>query len=185
MHLLFCDACKTLEEIPDHDGGTLMVETRDETTGKPTAVQIDLMVEDLVKRHNERDPMAHAGSQIRQSPLRLIEVPTEDWKTKRAKVIETLNEKNKKDGFSSYVSESMNTFSDDALRCYSQHHRPQEGCIDYWSDAKRIGRPTVEGRTVLAESQKLGERDPHLCAFCPVHSWVTTQKNFKLGLYKK
>lgn len=179
MRLLFCDLCKTLEEIPDYEG----------------EMEVDPLVEDLVRRHNERDPMGHGGRDIRHSPMRIAVIePTEHmtsdqvWAADRENILKQLNEQNKKVGFSSWAYESLNTWQEDAMTCFRRHRRPDIGngkpCIDFWSDSKRIGRPTEIGKQVLKENAKLGTGDPHLCQFCPYFSGVQTEIRFKQGMYR-
>lgn len=167
MRLLFCNFCKTLEELPDYDGGEA----------------VDPFVEALVRKHNERAPMEHGGEQLPHSPMRVCVVSDQEWSTDRAGVLKLIHSENKKVGLDAWVSEAVNTFEEDAMRCYREHHRPEEGCIDWWDESKRIGRPTAEGRAVVKSSYKLGETDPHLCQYCPVQTFVTTQRNLKAGLY--
>lgn len=167
MRLLFCNHCKTLEEIPDYEGTD----------------PVDPLVEALVRKHNERAPMEHGGANISASPMRLMAVDDNDWRTNREKVLAQVNQENKKVGFDAWVYEAMNTYADDALRCYRAHHRPEDGCIDWWDDSKRIGRPTSEGRKVLKDNYKSGATDPHLCQWCPVASFVATQQRLKMGMY--
>jgi hypothetical protein len=172
MRLLYCKTCATLEEVPELG--------RELKSG-----EVDPLVEGLVLKHTARDPMGHGDSHLQASPFRLAAVEDDEWQNDRERVIKLLNSENKKVGFDAWVYEATNTYAEDALRCYSDHHRPKEGCIDYWDESKRIGRPTAEGRAVLAEEYKLGQSDPHLCQYCPVQTYVTTQVNFKQGLYKK
>lgn len=168
MRLLFCAKCRTIEELEDFT---------------PAAGQVDPLVEELVRRHNVRDPMAHGGNET--LPFSLMTVSEEDWNKNRTEIIKGISEKHQKTiDFNGYIIDSMNTFKEDAMLCYNRHHRPPEGCPDYWSDEKRIGRPTPEGRAVVAESYKLGKNDPHICGYCPVHTFVTTQIRFKRGMYK-
>jgi hypothetical protein len=149
--------------------------------------KVDPLVERLVMAHAQKDPMGHGGAQMEMSPFRLAkDISEARWAIpeERQKIIELVNRENKRVGFDAWVKEAIDTYGEDALRCYSDHHRPKEGCIDWWSDSKRIGRPTTEGRHVIKENYRLGDADPHLCQFCPVASWVTTQVNWKAGLYR-
>ncbi len=170
IRLIFCAACETLEEIPDYEAAE---------------GEVDPYVEGVVFKHNERDPMAHGGARLKTSPIRIFKVDSEEWATKRQRIIDHINELNKKAGMTAWVDESFNTFSEDALKCFRAHHRPAAGCIDYWDDSKRIGRPTPKGRQAVKENYKLGKEDPHLCQFCPVHVYVETVQRAKLGLYKE
>lgn len=172
MRLLFCQTCKTLEEIDDL--GYDLVEG-----------EVDPLVEALVLKHTQKDAMGHGSSHMNQSPFRLINVDDLEWATERERLIRLINTENKKVGFDGWVYESMNTFADDALKCYSAHHRPKQGCIDWWDESKRIGRPTVEGQQAVKDLPGLGDRDPHLCQYCPVASYVRTEINHRKGLYKE
>lgn len=167
MRLLICNFCKTIEEVPDYEGGD----------------SVDPLVEELVRRHNEKDAMAHGGPAL--NPMRIGVVDDHEWQHNRANVMATINVENKKVGFDAWAYEAMSTYADDALKCYRAHHRPTGACIDWWADSKRIGRPTELGRKVLKDQQKLGAGDPHLCQFCPVASFVQTEMNHRAGLYKE
>ena len=172
MRLLYCRTCTTLEEVPD-----LGYELGD--------TEVDPLVERLVQKHTERDPMGHGDASMQASPFRLPIVDDEEWANNRSAVIKAINESNKKVGMDAWVYEATDTYKEDAMKCYSAHNRPKEGCIDWWADDKRIGRPTELGKALVKDQYKLGERDPHLCQWCPVASHVQTQVNFKSGLYKK
>lgn len=180
MRLLCCSTCSktdgpkrpALEEIPDLG--------YDLPEG-----EVDPLVEYVIEAHTRINPLGHGGVDLRHSPFRLMHVDDVHWMTDRDNVIKAINDENKKVGFDAWVSEAVNTYEEDALKCYSAHHRPKEGCIDYWDESKRIGRPTELGRQAVADQYKLGQTDPHICQYCPVQSWVQTQVNFKQGLYKK
>jgi hypothetical protein len=172
MRALYCGTCGTLEEIPDLD--------HDLHEGEE-----DPFVSALVMRHTERDPMGHGAVDKTFSPFRLPSFDDNEWVTHKPELIAQLNQNNKDVGFDQWVYDSRNTFVEDALRCYVEHHRPKEGCIDYWDDSKRLGRPTPEGQSVLRENYKLGRGDPHLCQFCPVHTFVATQVRWRQGAYKE
>lgn len=152
-----------------------------ELTGKD---DIDPYVEALVLKHNRKDPMAHGGVQLKASPIQIYMVSDHDWETKREDVITNIMEKVKGSGMTAEFDGAFNTFQDDALRCFREHHRPPEGCIDYWDDSKRLGRPTAEGKKAIKVNFKLGKADPHLCQFCPVNTYVTTSIRAKKGMYK-
>lgn len=170
VEALFCSFCKTLEEIPDSD--------YDGPRGE------NPIVAELLMRHNQRDPQGHGwGDGV--APFALFDFDPDEWANQRERCIKIVNERLKKSGNNAWVAEAMNTFGDDALKCYRQHGRPTGGCTDYWSDSKRIGRPTSEGKTVLKQAPKLGAKDPHLCQWCPVHTYVTTERRAKAGMYKE
>jgi hypothetical protein len=171
MRLLYCRTCSSLEEVPDLD----------HELGEG---EVDPLVEYLVQKHTERDPMGHGDVSMQTSPFRLPVVDDEEWKNNRAQVIKVINESNKSVGMDGWVYEATSTYAVDAGKCYNAHNRPKEGCIDWWDDSKRIGRPTAMGKSALKEGYKLGQNDPHLCQWCPVFTYVQTQVNFKAGMYK-
>jgi hypothetical protein len=167
MRLLHCNVCHSIDEIPDYEGHE----------------EVDPLVEKVVAEHNKRDPMAHGGAAT--LPMRLAHVDDMDYAYSRDEVLARLREEGKAVGFEPWVGEAINTFQEDAMRCYRNHHRPKEGCIDWRDDSKRIGRPTSEGQKAVKENYKIGSSDPYLCDFCPVKSWVQTQVNFRKGYYKE
>jgi hypothetical protein len=169
MRLLYCNACRTIDEVPDYEGSD----------------KVDPLVEEVVRKHNVKDPMTHGGGQY--SPMRLMKIDDLEWMVDREKVVKLINESNKQVGMDPWVGESHNTFLEDANKCWRQHRQPKEGepCIDYWSESKRIGRPTAEGRAALKENYKLGTKDPHLCLWCPYHVVVTTEVRHRRGMYKE
>jgi len=171
MRLVACNVCKTVEEVPDlgYD-----LEQGD----------VDPLLEEIFLRHTQRDPMRHGGADLKYSPWTVGYIEDEKWVTDRDQVLKSFQEANRKVGFDPWVYEAINTYGEDALRCYNEHRRPKDGCIDWWSDSKRLGRPTETGRKVVKDRYKLGERDPHLCMYCPVATHVQTEINFKRGLYK-
>ena len=173
MRLVYCSHCRSLDEAPE--------------LGRPLeSKEPDPIIEAIVFKHNQRDPMAHGGRDLQASPMRIAQVDDEVWANEddRQAIIAKINEENKRVGYDAWVYESHSTFAEDALRCYSQHHRPTQGCIDYRDPSKRIGRPTGVGKDVIKDNYTHGARDPHLCDWCPVNSWVETQVNHRRGLYK-
>lgn len=172
MRLFLCSFCKTVEEAPDYLGNE----------------EVDPIVEDLMLRHTQRDPMAHGSDRMRNSPFALRPIDPDDsrgftsdevWEYRREDVLARLKTQNEKVGFDVWAYEAMNSYAEDALKCYSRHNRPDLGagkpCIDFWNDSKRIGRPTREGRQTLKENEKLGTADPHICQWCPYFSTVQTE----------
>lgn len=167
VRLVLCEFCKTAEEVPDYGGSD----------------PVDPLIEELVMQHNIRNPLAHGGQRIHHSPIRLFRFDDAAYAKNPEKCLELAMEQNKTDGFTAWASEVRNTFGDDALKCFSAHRRPSEGCIDYHDDSKRLGRPTPEGRKVARSNQEVVANTPFLCDFCPVSTFVTTQIRTKAGLY--
>lgn len=171
MRLMYCDVCKTLDEIPNYDG----------------AMEVDPLVEEVVMKHNKRDAKRHGWGEGKLK-MRLVEVDDLQYAQNKDAVLKKLKEQGNAVGENwQWLGEAHNTFSDDAMACWNQHRQPKEGspCIDYMSDAKRIGRPTEEGKEAVRANYKLGQTDPHLCQWCPYHSTVITNIRARKGMYKK
>ena len=171
MRLLHCQACKSIDEIPDYEGKE----------------EVDPLVERVVLDHNKRDPMAHGSAAT--LPMRLAHVDDGAWLNDRENVIKELNRTGMELGFDPWpwASESHNVFKEDAMKCWNQHRNPElpgKPCIDYMSESKRIGRPTAEGKAVLKENVKLGKTDPHLCQWCPYQTTVLTEMRARKGMYR-
>ena len=171
MRLLYCRIEGTLEEVPD-------------LGREPGEGEVDPLVEALVHQHTARDPMGHGDVRLEVSPFRLFEVDAAEWRDNRKKIIDTVNKKNAEVGFDTWVYEARDTYREDALHCYSAHHRPKQGCIDWRDESKLLGHPTEDGRASAKESYKLAAKGPYLCDFCPVRSHVETEVNHRRGLYK-
>lgn len=153
--LLLCHTCKSIEELPDYQG----------------PAEHDVLLDDAVGRHRFPNGLEHIG--------KLAQVDTKDWddNAKRAAILEQIKTAvEKSTGMPSEWYETKNTYQADALKCYSQHHRPTEGCIDYCDSGKRLGNPTRAG-------WEAGPR-VFLCHFCPVETWVRTQVRHQKGAYK-
>ena len=171
MRLLHCNVCKTIDEIPDYEGHE----------------EVDPLVERVVMEHNRRDPMKHGGAAT--LPMRLAKVDDFEWQADREKVVKELNRTGMEVGFDPWpwASDSHNVFREDAGKCWISHRQPElpgKPCIDYRSEAKRIGRPTSEGKAVLKDNPKLGSSDPHLCDWCPYQVTVQTEIRARKGMYK-
>jgi hypothetical protein len=119
--------------------------------------------------------------------MRIAVVDDMEWAFNREEIRQRINKSNEAVGFDPWVGESIDTFKEDALKCWNQHRQPKEGspCIDYMSENKRIGRPTQTGRDVIKENYKLGQTDPHICQFCPYHQVVITEIRHRKGMYKE
>lgn len=172
MRLLLCRECKTLEEIPDYEG----------------PVELDHLLNELVRRHNEKDAQYPEDKKPHDGPVAtLMKVENRDWELHRGAILERMRSKDQ--GFGEpWIQEAHNTYKEDAHRCWIAHRKPGRDdtldCPDYRSDNRRIGRPTPEGRKVVKELYKLKVKDPHICDWCPYETTVQTRKNWDAGLYK-
>lgn len=153
MRLLMCRDCRTIEPLPDFDGPP----------------EYDALLDHMVEAHKFPNGEMHVGN--------LAQVPDEDWKNpeRRQAIIQQATARTT--GLESEFYATKNTFEYDAMKCYGQHGRPDEGCIDWRDDKKRLGNPTKFGWQVGPKV--------YLCDFCPVRSWVATQKRHAAGMYKE
>lgn len=155
LRLLLCHTCRTVDELPDYHGPP----------------EHDVLLEDIVSRHRFSDGTEHIG--------KLADVAEEDWRDsyRRNQILEQIKAAvEKSTGMPSEWYATKATYQEEALKCYGQHHRPKEGCIDYRDSNKRLGNPTRAG-------WQAGPR-VWLCDFCPCHRWVETQVRYQKGDYK-
>ena len=71
------------------------------------------------------------------------------------------------------VREVRDDLKVEALKCFSRHSSPKQGCIDYEDESKTIGR-------------KIGVPQAHrqyLCHYCPAQAFVTHGIRKKKGMY--
>lgn len=73
---------------------------------------------------------------------------------------------------------SRDTFSEDAMTCYSKHLRPVGACADYRSADKKILPNTAKERKEagLAAPSKAPGASQHICSFCPVESFYAKKR---------
>lgn len=156
LRLLICHTCHSIEELPNY-------------TGPP---EHDVLLEHLLQAHQFPNGLEHIG--------KLADVAREDWENnvKRQAIVEQIKAAagQTTTGFESEFYATKNTYQADALRCYSDHHRPKEGCIDYCDSDKRLGNPSRAGWE--------GGPRVFLCNFCPVQSYIDMRERHLGGAYK-
>lgn len=150
--LLICRDCRTIEELPDYEG----------------PVEHDVLLDHAVEAHTFPNGERHFGN--------LATVGDAQWRddSTRQQIIDQI--RSKTTGLEGEYYAAKNTFEADAMKCYNQHRRPDEGCIDWKIEKKRLGNPTKIG-------WQAGPK-VYLCDFCPVKSWVKTQERWQSGAYK-
>jgi hypothetical protein len=166
FRLLYCFVCKTLEELPPFKG-------------KP---ENDFLLQLACEKHVFPSGDPHKG--------KLFVLPVQTWMSDdaRKEIIKQIKGGGSKglDELDSTYYDSKSTFSEDALKCFSAHNRPQNGCGDYERGDKRLlPSSTKEDRKDLGLPALKDMPGPkvYLCHFCPVHSTVTTRKRKLLGMY--
>lgn len=165
MRLLHCNVCNTFEELPAF-------------FGKP---ENDHLLQISLEKHKFPSGQEHVG--------RLYVFPQQYWDRFKKDLIEQIRDRSGAKGLAAADPEyydTQNTFRDDAMKCFQQHHRPADGCSDYQSPSKRLLPNTKVDRKELGLPSPLQAPGPKvfLCQFCPVHSAVTTRKRALLGMYK-
>ena len=165
IRLLYCYNCKTIEEIPDFEGHP----------------DDDVTLQILVERH-ESAGIPHTGF------LSKIGVKLYSRPEVKKQVIENLRNRvggGLADLDPDYYTTKA-TFSDDAMKCYSEHLRPKESCYDWRAKNKRlVPKNTAELRKEagLMSAAKSAGTNVFLCDFCPVKTYYATQQRKAAGLY--
>lgn len=94
------------------------------------------------------------------------------WEGHRDDVLKGLQER--WTGFHPEFYAQKDSYTEDAMRCFNLHRRPQGAdCIDWHDDGRRVTPNSWKGREV------------YLCDFCPVASAVTTAQRMALHMYDR
>lgn len=138
---------------------------KDETNGYTIMVpETDPWLEDFVGRHGHGLPDTAVGS------IKVFPVTLETWE--RLDVVTEV--KKELADFTGMLFEESSYYKDEALKCFSEHHRPSEGCVDYLDESKRIGSGRMPKK-----------HQAFLCHMCPVaHGYVATEIRKKKKLYE-
>jgi hypothetical protein len=148
IRLLYCYDCRTLEELPDFDGPP----------------EYDTILEVALSRH-ETNGMRHIG--------KMYDVETRVWEKKNLRETIIRQIKGGSEGLAIIDREYYNVrdnFKSDAMKCYSQHLRPKEGCGDWRADSKKLLPNTKADRKELGlDPAKMPVQ--YLCKFCPVSAY--------------
>ena len=156
IRLLFCYDCKTIEELQDFDGPP----------------EYDSVLEYALSQH-ETNGHRHVGK------LYKVEQRAWDIPNLRNAIIGQLR------GGSAGLSEidpefynTRDTLKEDALKCFSKHLRPKEGCSDWRNDRYMLRPPTKADRADIGLSMD-GAPRRWLCDWCPVRSYYEKRANEK------
>lgn len=149
IRILVCKDCKTIEPLPDYEGDP----------------EHDLLLYYLVKPHCTNG-LEHIGM--------LARVERKDWddpRIQREIATRLVAKFGGETGLGSDFYNTRDTFRDDAMSCFKQHHRNPD-CNDYHSDAKRLTPGTAAARKEAGLGPYRTSHDRYLCDFCPVSSMV-------------
>jgi hypothetical protein len=180
IRLFLCRRCKTLEEVLDFDG----------------PAEEDQLLMHVVAKHQRCAPGgALIGGQtpeeqLASSDMALARVDRTHWNNPkhRQQILAQLGQAGT--GFEQNYYDIKNTFQEDALKCYSKHGRPKDGCIDYKNADKELGNALMTSEEKKASNsfglEVMGKarRKVFLCDFCPVKSGVQHKVFKKAGLYE-
>ena len=107
----------------------------------------------------------------------LMKIDDDVWKKRRTDILREMWSAFPDMSEADLMASVRNAYIEDAGMCFNRHGRPDDGCIDYKDDSKRIGSPS--------KHPWLAKKKPvYLCDFCPVKSTVQGKVFHKLGLYK-
>lgn len=79
------------------------------------------------------------------------------------------------EGHNVFIRDFRDELKVDALKCFNRHNRPKQGCLDWCSEEKTIGRKVGVPK----------EKRQYVCMYCPVAEYYTHKQRTELGLYDK
>jgi hypothetical protein len=164
FRLLYCLVCDSLDELPPYDG----------------APEQDHLLTIACESHIFPSGEPHKG--------KLFVLPLRAWAKpeSRKEIIRQI-----KGGGSKGLAEVDDTFYDsrsmfleDAMKCYQQHNKPKEGCVDWQHKEKLLIPNTAKERKAEGMARYQDEAGPktYLCNFCPVSIAVNQRKQKLLGM---
>lgn len=158
IRLVVCPECKTIEEIPDHEG----------------PLKYDYLLDAMAVKHTYPSEHLHAG-------LVLFDVEQKKWNNTeyRLQIIKQVQERNGA-GLGDDFYAVKETFKEDAMTCWKQHNRTRN-CDDFKSDSKRIVPDTKWERKDLGLAPMKSDR--FVCEFCPVHAVMMQRMRAARGDY--
>jgi hypothetical protein len=72
-----------------------------------------------------------------------------------------------------YIKDFRDELKVDALKCFNRHNRPTQGCIDWCTEGKTVGR-------------KVGvppDKRQYLCMYCPAAQYYAHRERDAMGMY--
>lgn len=167
--LYVCFQCKEIDEIPNYN---------------PKEADKDTRIGYLVELHLRRHPSL--AERMVTDWSRLGFVPESMWNNTeyRKKITKEILEGNDQKGFDAEFYATMDTFKEDAGKCYQSHGRPDYtavGCQDYLSANKELKPNTsIERKAAgLPSYDETKIRRSFLCEHCPYHSQVISIERMK------
>lgn len=147
--LLACKSCGVLYKLPPYEG----------------PAEYDMALIDIIDRH-----LQQASDPRPESHLSLI-FRTDAETASKLDVETALKKELEANNF--FIKELRDDLKVDALKCFSRHNRPANGCPDYGDQSKAIGR--TQGVPP--------DKRQYLCMYCPAQEHVTHQLRIKKKMY--
>jgi hypothetical protein len=173
INLLVCKQCKTIQEVPYWKGGKKLPEPgRYDQTDNPW----------LAGAIGTCEREGHFG--VLTDCLTIAWMGNPKLKEKILSEIKTQILKGGSSGldvFGTNFYDVKDTYSADAMSCYSLHNRPQGQCPDYKSERKVLKPDTAKER--LDAGLAASKTKIHLCDFCPVKMYNQKRAYSERGLY--
>lgn len=167
--LYVCFQCKEINEIPDYN---------------PKDADRDTRIGYLVEMHLQRHPSLEDRDVTMWSKLGFV--PESMWKNTEYKkqIVNGILKSNDQTGFDAEFYATMDTFKEDAGKCYQSHGRPDYtaiGCQDYLSASKELKPNTAIERKAagLPKYDDVKIKRSFLCEHCPYHSQVLSIERMK------
>ena len=182
--LLVCHICQTIDELP-----SISDDLRKELgrTREPEP----LLLHAMETRHNH-GPTFSGGAAER---IALVQVDDLEWMNNDLRDEVLSRFKHEWSGFEPELYAVRSTFHEDALRCFNRHGRPKEGCIDYCDSSKLLTPNSWHTEaeeqidksdlTRITNETRAHRKPVFLCHFCPVQTYVTTQRRHQRGDYQE
>lgn len=167
--LYICFPCKELNEIPDYE---------------PKDADRDPRIGYLIEQHLRRHPSFEDRNLLEWCSLGFVPAKMWDNPEYKKEITKKILEGNGLTGFDSETYATMNTFKEDAGKCYNSHGRPDYsavGCQDYLSVNKELKPNTsVERKAAgLPTYDQVKVKRSFLCEFCPYHAQVISIRRMK------
>lgn len=167
--LYICFICKEINEISDYE---------------PKEADRDTRIGYLVEQHVNRHRSVEDRNLIEWCSLGFV--PTSMWDNSEYKreITKKILEGNGLTGFDAEFYATMDTFKEDAGKCYNSHGRPDYtaiGCQDYLSANKELKPNTAVERKAagLPSYDSVKVKRSFLCEHCPYHTQVISIERMK------
>lgn len=144
IRILMCRDCRTMQTVDYFDGDP----------------DNDLPLKAAIEPHRFPNGEQHVADGLAVVDKRLWDDST--W---REAIVAQLNERSASGLGEEYYS-FVDTFKDDALKCYSKHGRPEK-CHEFHADKKKLSPGTNKARKKAGLGKFSPVKDRYLCDFCP------------------